>query len=382
VTALENTIARIELEDGVPAWHVSRYPEVKALLTDQRLTMFIPDAQSAGWDVDSKVHQILVRVATGRKRGVLPDPEDRVLRRRIMNKMFAGPNVLRVTPLIRDIATELVDTIKGQDGVVELGRMFSSPLCARTMSELLGIPPEDAKEFPAWTDEATTPDGGQSMAAMRRFMGYVHKMLAERKREPREDVVTELLVARDENDTLHEQRLTNILAWMLSLGWQGPASSVDCACALLLTNPDQFQLIKDDPSLVPAAVEEVIRLFNSQPASNGMVVRYALSEIEFAGITIEPGERVLLDVWAANRDPSVFTDPDTFDITRSPNPHVGFGHGVYMCNFAKVARAELEISMSALAAGLPEMRLAEPVEDLEYINPGRPMGLSRLPIHW
>jgi cytochrome P450 len=383
MTTIQPTVTREQRPDGAWVWQVTQYDAVKTLLTDHRLGMSLPGPETPGWDADPKVHQILMRMATGGRRGIAADQEDRVMRRRVMNKLFAGPNVVRVKPLIAPMAEQLVDEMRSGPQPADLGRSFSAPLCAQTMNELIGVPREDTYRFREWMDEASASGDGQPGAGLRHFVVYINKLFAERKKDPREDdIMTELLQSQEKSDERHERRLLNILVWMLGMGWQNPSATVDYAISLLLTNPDQLQLLKDDPSLLPGAVEEAVRLYNSQPPNDGMVVRYAVEDFEFEGTVIRTGDQVMLDIWAANRDESVFAYPMKFDITRDPNPHIGFGHGVYACNFGQVTRAEVEAAMSALIYELPDLRLAVPPSELRYTTPDRPSGLVRFPVLW
>ncbi|MBV9447191.1 MAG: cytochrome P450 [Streptosporangiaceae bacterium] len=383
MTTTETTVTRKQRPDGAWVWQVTQYDAVKTLLTDHRLGMSLPDPESPGWDADPKVHQILMRMATGGRRGIAADQEDRVMRRRIMNKLFAGPNVVRVKPLIGPMAEQLADELRSRPQPADLGRNFSAPLCALTMNELIGVPREDMHRFREWMDEASASGDGQPGSGLRHFVVYINKLFAERKRNPVDgDIMTDILEPHERGDERHERRLLNILVWMLGMGWQNPSATVDFAVSLLLTNPGQLDLLKDDLSLLPGAVEEAIRLYNSQPPNDGMVVRYAVEDFEFDGAAISIGDKVMLDIWAANRDGSVFADPLKFDITRDPNPHIGFGHGVYACNFGQVTRAEVEASIAALVDALPGLRPAVPADELQYTTPDRPSGLVRFPVLW
>ncbi len=375
----EATIESIGIAEGVQAWRAERYATVKPLLTDQRLDIFTPAPESSSWDSDPKVHQIMMRMTAGGGSQVLADKEDRVLRRRIMNKFFSGGNLMRVTPLVSEAAEELAAGLADLPQPIDLRTSFSRPLCARTMSELLSVPVEDTASFLKWIDEASAP-GARPMAGLRDFMAYAHKLVADRRKNPRDDVLSDVLRSRADGDKLHDKRIVNLLFWMLAMGWQNAAANIDYAIALLLTNPGQHELLKNDPALVPGAAEEVIRLSNSQPSNDGMVVRYAMEDIVVDGTEILAGNVLFLDIWTANRDGSVFADPLAFDITREPNPHIGFGHGVYMCNFSHVARTELRAGLAAVIGTLPRLRLAEPPERLQYTTPSKPSGVVRLPV--
>jgi cytochrome P450 len=300
-----------------------------------------------------------------------------------LNKLFAGANVVRVKPLIHPMAEQLVDELRSGPQPADLSSSFSAPLCAQTMNELIGVPREDTHRFRAWIEEASTSGAQKPGAGLRQLGLYITKLFAERKQNSRPgDIITELLQSQHLGDDRHERRVLNVLVWMLGIGWQSPSPAVDYAIFLLLTNPGQLLLLRKEPARLPGAVEEAIRLHNSQPSNDGMAVRYAVEDFEFEGTVIRTGEQVMLDIWAANRDSAVFPDPGKFDVTRNPNPHLGFGHGVYACNFAQVTRAVIEAAISALVCGPLQPRLAVPADELKYTTPGRPSGLVWFPVLW
>jgi pentalenolactone synthase len=169
---------------------------------------------------------------------------------------------------------------------------------------------------------------------------------------------------------------------MLAFGRETPASVIDWGVMLLLTNPGQRRLLTDDPGLALGAAEEVLRKFKPPAATDRGLMRYAYADIEADGQLIRSGDMVLLDVMAANNDPAVFPDPERFDITRSPNPHLTFGYGFYMCNFTRLARAEIATSLQALLSQLPDLELAEPPSQLRMKEHLRSGGLTQLPVTW
>jgi cytochrome P450 len=223
-------------------------------------------------------------------------------------------------------------------------------------------------------------DVRRSLLGLKRLMSYVNSLISQRRERPGDDLLSTLL-ATEEFDDAHAGMIPNLVAFLLGLGWQVPASAIDYGVLLLTTNPDQLKLFREDPALRPGAVEEILRLFSSASAAVGGLDRYANSDIELDGVTIRAGEMVLLDVPAGNRDLRVFPEPERFDIRRNPNPHLTFGHGLYYCNFNRIARAEMEIALSAVLDRFPTLRLAEDPDRLEYRD--RPQsGPVRLPVTW
>jgi cytochrome P450 len=380
MTTAAPPIARVETPTG-PAWRATRYAVVKELLADRRLDMSQPDPQAPGWYLDSKVHRVMVRLATARKPHGLSEEEDRALRRRCMSRIFSVANVARVTPDIRDVAERLVNEMASQPRPVDLCESFSGPLCARTVGELLDVPADEVESFRT----ATSRDGdedGTSLQAMMQVIQYVTEMVQQRRRRPSSDVVSVLLEVEAGTSKIHERRVVNLLAWMLTLGWQPPAACIDWGTVLLISDPEQERLFRSEPGLSTGAVEETLRLFNSQQATGGASVRYAQVDCDIDGVPVSAGDTLLLDIWSANRDPEVFPAPERFDVRRDPNPHLTFGYGFFMCNFARVARVEIEIGLTTLFRRLPGLRLAVAPDQLEYKDRERPAGVFQLPITW
>lgn len=366
---------------GREAWRVIGYRQVKSLMEDRRLAMEHPDPQAAQWFSDSPMHRILVRLAARPIPARTADHAERAERRASMTRMFSANNIHRATPDVWEFAGGLLDGLASAPRPVDLCDSFSIPLCARVVCELLNVPGEDVAKFRRWADDKESPDIRQAITGLRQLTSYVNELIEERRREPGDDIVSALLAAGETGDEFHEGRITNLVTWILGLGWQVAASAIDYGAFLLMTHPDQRALLRSDPSLRTGAVEEVLRHFNATSAAIGGVDRYAHADIEIDGVTIRAGDMVLLDVPTANRDASVFPSPDRFDITRRPNPHLTFGHGFYFCNFNKVARAEVEIGLAALFGRLPSLRLAVDPADLQFKQHPQ-SGLVSLPVTW
>lgn len=380
MTTAAPPIARVETPTG-PAWQATRYPVVKELLADRRLDMSQPDPQAPVWYTDSKVHRAMIRLATAPKPRGLSEDEDRALRRRCMNRIFSVANLARVTPIICDVAAQLVEEMASRPQPVDLCESFSGPLCARTVGELLDMPADTVESFRSTTSRAGDEDD-TSLEAMKQVMQYVTELVQERRNRSSADLISMLMHVEAAASKIHQRRIVNLLAWLLTLGWQPAAACIDWGTVLLLSDPEQERLFRSEPGRSTGAVEEALRLFNSQQATGGVSVRYAQTDCDIYGVAVSAGDTLLLDIWAANRDPEVFPAPERFDIRRDPNPHLTFGYGFFMCNFARVARAEIEIGLTTLFQRLPGLRLAVSREHLEYKGKKRPTGLHQLPVTW
>jgi cytochrome P450 len=374
-------IEKTMIPAGREAWRVHRYQQVKRLMEDRRLSMEHPDPAANQWFSDSPMHRVLVRLAARPIAGPAQDQAERAQRRASMTRMFSPQNIHRAMPDARKFATELLDQMTARPAPVDLSDVFSVPLCARVVCDLLNVPGEDVALFRQWAGDKENPEFRKSVLGLRRLMTYVQDLIRRWQQEPGDDIVSALLAAEDDEDEFHEGRITNMVAWILGLGWQVAASAIDYGTLLLATHPDQRRLLEAEPALITGAVEEVLRHFNATSAAIGGLDRYAHADIEIDGVTIGAGDMVLLDVPAANRDPEVFSRPDAFDITRSPNPHLTFGHGFYYCNFNRVARAEVEAGLGALFERLPALRLAADPAELRYLEHPQ-SGVVELPVTW
>lgn len=373
---MEPAIERVETPAGDPAWRIARHQVVKALLADQHLGVTHPEPEKASWY--SKVD------LAGRPMGGSgSEYEEHTLWRKAMNRAFSPMSLARMAPRVRVIADELLDRALAGSGPVDLHETFSVPLCSLVICELLDVPKEDIEQFRAWTEEGGyASDIKRSMAGIRQLMGYVAALISEREKNPVDDPVSVLLSDDMSQAQLYHSRVAKLLAGVLGFGRETPASALDFAILLLLTRPDQWELLRGRPDLLSGAVEEALRLFRPPAASLGGLMRYAHTDIQVGDTTIRRGDMVLLDVVAANHDTEVFPEPERFLITRDPNPHLAFGHGFYMCNFTRLARVELKAALSTIIERVPDLRLAEPPDQLEVRSHLRTGGLARLPVIW
>jgi cytochrome P450 len=369
-------IYRIETPAGDPAWRVCGHSEVKALLGDQRLGKAHPDPPSAGWYSRDDL--------AGRPiGGSETEYAEHTAWRKAMNRVFSPQDLERCAPDVTRIAAETAGALAACATPVDLSDAFSTPFASRVICHLIGVPDEDIPLLREWTEEGgRLADMNRSLSGITRMMGYVNRMVRDRRGKPGSDTVSLLLATAAPDDRMHQGRVVKLVAGMLAFGRETPASSLNWAVMLLLANPEQLRLVRADPRLLRGAVEESLRLFKPPAATDEGLLRYAHTDIEIAGVTIEVGDMVLLDLVAANHDSAVFPDPERFDVRREPNQHVAFGHGFYMCNFTRLARVELTIALRELLDRFPGLRLAVAPEQLEFKHHLRTGGLAGLPVAW
>jgi cytochrome P450 len=369
----DEPISRVRTPTGDPAWLVTRYHDVKAMLSDDRLGRSHPDPAAAS------------RYAAGTLAGgPIMDPatekNDHGNVRRVMSRPFSGRRVHGLRPQVESIVRDLVEDLARTGPPVDLHERFSLPLPELVLCRVFGVPHEDRHLFgPPVRDALSMHDAGKALTALGDLTGYVQGLIEQKRRNPDEHLLSELIAMADERGEINEALLTLTVDALLIAGQTTMTGRLDLGMLLLLQNPDQLDLLTRDPELVPDAAEEALRL---TPPPWDVPLRYAKEDIDCNGVTIRAGELVLFVLSSANRDPRVFADPHRFDLTRRPNPHLAFGHGPASCVGAALARIEMQAAFRILFPRLPTLRLAVPVDELEARKDVLGGGLASLPVTW
>jgi cytochrome P450 len=366
-------LARVHLPYGDPAWLVTRYADVRAVLADARFSRAegrdeprtAPHPRSAG--------------------GIFSlDPPEHTRLRSLVSKAFTSRRVGQLRERIGQIADRLVDDMVAAGPPLDLVAHFAIPFPVTVMCELLGVPLADRGRFGKWATAtvATTSMSPGKIAEYRGRLGiYMGRLIEQRRREPTDaDLLGALTAARDNDDRLTEDELLNLSATLLSVGFESTSAEIPNFIYLLLTEPAIRQRLRDEPEVLPSAVEELLRY--SPIAAFAMFPRYATVDIELAGGVVRAGEPVLVHTAAANRDPSVFTDPEQVDLARSPNPHLAFGHGAHHCLGGSLARIELMTMLATVNRRLPGLRLAVSEEEIPWRREQLIRGPAALPVTW
>ena len=367
--AARGPVHQIRTATGDAAWLVTGYEEVTRLLADTRLGRSHPDPGSAARTGQS--------VLFGGPLGSYEtEKADHARMRSLLQPHFAPGRMRALRPRVDALAAGLLDDLARRDPPADLVEALAVPLPILVICELLGVPYEDRDRFRAWTRAAAdVRDRARSEQGLAGLFGYGRHLVARKREHPGDDVVSRLCDAGGPGD----EEIAMLSMFVLFAGHETTVVAIGMGALMLLANPGQWQALRDDPGLVPAAVEEMLR---APGQGGGGIPRYAREDLEISGVTVRAGDLVLLDNGAANHDPSAFPDPDRFDITRPGGPHLTFGHGPRYCIGAPLARIELQAVFGHLIQRFPDLRLALPAGELTIDTCVLAGGLTRLPVTW
>ncbi|HEX2823229.1 MAG TPA: cytochrome P450 [Streptosporangiaceae bacterium] len=364
----QRPVSAVIMPGGTPAWLVTGYAEARAALADPRLRKSAP-----GWRPDpGSIYAALDGHMLN------SDPPDHERLRRLVNKAFTPRRVERLRPRIAAITAELLDEISTQRDV-DLLASFAFPLPITVICELVGIPVADRDDFRKWS--ATIISNNVSVQVFQAdataMVHYFMALLAAKRQEPADDLLSALILARDEGDRLDENELLSMMFLLLVAGHETTVNLIASGTLALLLNPGELGRLRADPSLLAGAVEELLRYVNPV---NHATYRFTAEPVEIGGTHIEAGEPVIIALSSADRDPSRFAGPDRLDLSRDSSGHLAFGHGIHYCLGAPLARLEAEIAFGALLERFGSMRLAVPAESLRWRPSTLIHGLETLPV--
>ena len=379
--------ARLRAEDPVhwsalmEAWVLTRYDDVVAVLTDSRFSADRRRARNRFADEIARREEEFGPF--GRTRTMLTsDPPEHTRLRRLVSKAFTPRMVEGLRPRIQEIVDELLDAV-AQNGRMDVIRDLAYPLPVIVIAEMLGVPPEHRDQFKHWSDEIVGVLGGplvpqealeRSRVAVHELAQYLSGVIAERRQEPREDLVSGLIAAEEQGQILSEDEMLATAMLLLVAGNETTTNLIGNGMLSLLRNPDEMERLCADPSLVPTAVEELLRYDGPVQATG----RVAMEDLEIGGQKVRKGQAVLTVLGAANRDPAQFGEPDELDLDRQPNEHVAFGDGIHFCLGAPLARAEGQIAFETLLRRFAHPRLE--TDNLQWGGSFILRGLKSLPI--
>ncbi|MET9764279.1 cytochrome P450 [Streptomyces sp. NPDC006372] len=373
---IEHPVSRVSLPDGSWAWLLTRYADIRGALSDPR---FSSDVNAPGFPRSG-----MVTAGEGSSL-IRTDPPEHSRRRRMLTRPFTVKSVSALRPRIQQITDQLCDGLREQkdkEGSVDLVRSLALPLPSLVISLLLGVPYEDRDLFQSITatvlSRVNTED--ERTTARKELRAYLDHLVAGKEGDPGDDILSELVHERMRGGELTREEVTGTATLLLIAGHETTANMIGLGALTLIRNPRAADELREDPSLMPGAVEELLR-FHSITRSGPR--RAATADVEVGGQLIKAGEGIVCAVASANRDPEQFPDGDTFDITRrNAQHHIAFGYGVHQCLGQSLARAELEISLNTLLARFPELRLAVEFEDVPFRRDMLVYGCHELPVTW
>jgi pentalenolactone synthase len=364
----QGAIHRVRTAVGDEAWLVTSHEQVRRLLADERLGRAHPTPQTAARAGES--------VLFGGPLGDFDTEQaDHARMRSLLAPHFSPRRMRALRPRVETLTTRLLDELAEQGPPADLHAALAVPLPILVICELLGVPYEHRDQFRTWTtDAANTRDRARSEQGLAALFGYGRTLVARKREEPGDDVISRLCAT----DGVSDHEAAGLSMALLFAGHETTVVQIGLGVLVLLSNLDQWQALVHEPGRVAKAVEELLRA----PGKSGGIPRYARTDLEIDGVTVQAGELLLLDNGAANHDPAVFADPERADITRSGAAHLTFGHGARYCLGAPLARIELQTVFAQLVTRFPNLRLAVGVDELRMRQDVLTGGLVELPVCW
>jgi pimeloyl-[acyl-carrier protein] synthase len=374
---------RVAWSEALAGWVIPRYDDVQATLMDTR-----------HFSSQGRVLAVLDRLPQGLRPHFQPfenhftgglinaDPPNHTRLRALVNTAFTPRTVEQLRPRIQALIDNLLDAGQAR-GEMDLIRDLAYPLPAIVIAEIMGAPAESREDFQRWShgvlafqgagvvDPAVLDESQQHLLALREFLS---ELLDERRRQPRDDLLSRLVLAEMEGDRLTPAELLTTCVTLLIAGHETTTNLIANGLYTLLRHPDQLERLRAEPALMTSAVEEMLR-FESPLQRNP---RRMTEDFEYGGALLKRGDYVLQIFGSANRDAAVFPRPQTFDVARQPNRHLSFAVGIHFCVGAPLARLEAPLAIGAVLRRLPHLRLAEP--SVEWQVHGLLRGLTRLPV--
>ncbi|HEY3556814.1 MAG TPA: cytochrome P450 [Kribbella sp.] len=367
--------ARVSTPAGVDAYVISRYDDVRALLRDSRLSSrlapsdhVVPDA-----DLDREAESGSILQVDGAAHKRL---------RRLLATEFAVKRMEAMRPRIAAMIEERIDALVAAGGPVDLVQEFALPIPSLVICELLGVPYADRDEFQERSALLVRVDGytDEIGRASDELNEYIVGLVLARQAHREDDLLSRLITRSEESGTpLTVQELVTIGVTLLIAGHETTANMIALSTLALLRNPVELSKLQADPSKVPAAVEELLRYLS---VVHFGLFRHVTDELTVGSSTISAGDYLIAALSSANRDESVFPDPDRLDLDRQAAAHVAFGFGPHQCIGQQLARVELQEVFIRLFARIPTLRLAVPFETIDYRDNTLVYGVTALPVTW
>ncbi|GAA2706002.1 cytochrome P450 [Actinoplanes palleronii] len=364
----EAPISRVQRPDGRRLWVLTRHEDVRAMLMDTR---FSSDRR------DPRHPAHMAHMGPDYKPGLIEmDPPDHTALRRSLIGEFTVSRLGAWRPRIQEMVDESIDALLAGPAPVDLVEALSLPIPSMVISELLGVPYADHDFFQEnsanFSRIDTTPE--QKGAAVANLRGYIADLVQQKVKQPGDDLLSRQLAAG-----VSPEDLGPIGFLLLIAGHETTANMISLSIATLLDKREKLEAVRDDPAITVGAVEELLRYFTIAEVGHQ---RLALADIEIGGVLIKEGETVFGLANTANRDASVFPEPDELDFTRLARNHLAFGFGPHQCLGQNLARLELEVVLATVLRRIPTLRLAVPFDEIPFKENGPNYGVNELKVAW
>ena len=353
-------------KQGKPVWHeetqmflAARYKDANAVLRNRSLgRIFSPREPESDWETFNYLHADSILDS---------EPPKHTRLRSLVMKAFNPKRIEELRPDIERITNQLLDKVEKkalETGQFDLIADFAEPLPVMVIAELLGFPEEDEYLLRPWSQAIvkmyeTSPSEQHKLEARQasnEFASYVHNLMVERQKNPGTDLISELAIVEEQGEKLSAKELIATCVLLLNAGHEASVNGFGNGLVATLKNEEQWDLLNSRvEELTESAVDEFLRF----DAPLHLFERTATEETEIGGVTIKAGQKIAALLGSANRDEEIFERADQLDLTRSPNPHIGFGAGIHFCIGAPLARQEMHISLPALIKRFPNIELAQ-----------------------
>jgi cytochrome P450 len=373
----DRPVCRVRMPTGDPAWLITRYRDAQLVLGDSRFTRdlrFTTSTRAGGAPPEEFV--------VDSDRTLAMDGPAHLALRRLVARAFSAARMEARRPRIQQITDDLLDQVAEQPLPVDLIKAYAAPLPVQVICELLGVPDDNREQFRTWSDAtvsvtAHSPD--EVSAAWAGLLGYFTDLIQQRREDPGEDLISALIAARDGGDRLTETEMVFLAIGVLIGGNETTVNAIVLGLCQLWQHPRELAALRDDPSLIDTAVEELLRY---EPLSGLGRRRLVKTDLELSGVPLSAGDNVILSMRSANRDEDHFDNAEHLCLARKNNPHLAFGHGPHYCLGASLARVELQIALSSLLRRFPGLSPAVPLDQIPRKTGLMVTGLHELPVTW
>jgi cytochrome P450 len=370
-------VSQVRLPNGSLAWLVTRHEDARSVLADPRISA---DMTNPGFPPLLPINKPIKDKAF-RPPFMRMDPPEHTRHRRMLIQEFTVRRVKAMRPAVQSIVDDLIDGMLGETPPLDLVERFAVPVPSLVICNLLGVPYADHEYFETRTRvllsfDSTVEQLGTALGEIRHFLD---KLITAKHDDPGDDLLSAIVTHHLDTGNIDRPDLIAMLLLLLNAGHETTSNMISLGTTLLLEHPDQLARLRADPSLLPLAIDELMRYLS---IGDFVPARVASEDISIGGTPVRAGEGIIALIAAANRDPAAFEDPDTFDVGRGARNHLGFGYGVHQCIGQNLARLELETVFGTLFARIPSLQLAIPAADVRYKHEGAVFGVHELPVTW